>query len=126
RGLDAMARARLTRPLDDRVFERWPALKDVYLYCRQTVSKQVQLHTRMFAPWAGVAEDPATGSAASALAAWLAHQQAGDGEFEWAIEQGLEMGRPSRIQTRVVKTAGRLDVFVSGQVVAFSQGTLQI
>ncbi|HEY9838854.1 MAG: PhzF family phenazine biosynthesis protein [Candidatus Sericytochromatia bacterium] len=126
KGLESIARARLTRSLSDPIFEKWPVLKDLYMYSFETVDPGVDLHTRMFAPGAGVAEDPATGSAASALAAWLAHQQAREGEFAWTIEQGLEMGRPSRISTRVVKSGGKQDVFVSGQVVPFSQGRLRI
>lgn len=124
--LKAIARARLSKSLEDPLFSVWPALKELYLYTFETISEQAAVHARMFAPGAGVAEDPATGSAAAALAAWLAHEETLDGEFAWQIEQGLEMGRPSRIETRVLKSAGQLDVFVSGQVVPFSRGVLQI
>ena len=124
-GLDAIGRARLSLPLDDPLFSDWPVLKELYLYCHQTVSAEPDLHTRMFAPGAGVAEDPATGSAASALAAWLASRQP-DGCYELEIEQGIEMGRPSRIKTRVEKRDEQLQVFVSGQVRPFSRGVLWI
>jgi trans-2,3-dihydro-3-hydroxyanthranilate isomerase len=53
--------------------------------------------TRMFAPAAGIAEDPATGSAAGPLALHLARH----GLIEWGeeitIEQGAELGRPSEL-----------------------------
>jgi trans-2,3-dihydro-3-hydroxyanthranilate isomerase len=51
--------------------------------------------TRMFAPGLGVAEDPATGSAAGPLALHLArHGRIGFGEWI-EIRQGVEIGRPS-------------------------------
>src|ERR671932_1070640 len=51
--------------------------------------------TRMFAPGGGVAEDPATGSAAGPLALHLArHGRIGFGD-EIEISQGAEIGRPS-------------------------------
>lgn len=128
KSLQAIARARLKAPLDAEIFRRCPALKEVYLYCFETHNPACQVHTRMFAPGAGVAEDPATGSAASALAAWLATEQKteqeAEGKYEYLIEQGLEMGRPSLIQTRVLKSSAGLRVFVSGQVVPFSRGKL--
>lgn len=59
---------------------------------------------RMFAPGLGVPEDPATGSAAGALGAYLVrHGQVGlvDGEARLTFDQGTEIGRPSRITVRV-------------------------
>ncbi len=110
---------------DDDFLTHWPTLQKLYLYCFETEQADTDIHTRMFAPSVGVAEDPATGSAASALAAWLAAQQS-DGEYSWRIEQGIEMGRPSLIKTRAVKDSGRIDIFVSGSVVPFSQGTIKL
>src|SRR6185295_16096601 len=53
--------------------------------------------TRMFAPGHGVDEDPATGSAAGPLAVHLArHGRIAFGE-EIEIEQGAEIGRPSKL-----------------------------
>lgn len=51
---------------------------------------------RFFAPRDGVPEDPATGSAAAALAAVRRHL--GEGRGESIIEQGEEMGHPSTIR----------------------------
>ncbi|HUU62147.1 MAG TPA: PhzF family phenazine biosynthesis protein [Acidimicrobiia bacterium] len=53
---------------------------------------------RFFAPALGVAEDPATGSAAVALASALA--SAGEREGSLVIDQGDEVGAPSRISLR--------------------------
>ena len=51
---------------------------------------------RFFAPAVGVPEDPATGSAAVALAAALAY--AGEAEGALVVDQGDEVGAPSRLE----------------------------
>src|SRR5438093_8019096 len=57
--------------------------------------------TRMFAPAGGVAEDPATGSAAGPLAVHLVrHGRVQPGQ-EIEISQGAEIGRPSKLHARV-------------------------
>ncbi|MGH8925487.1 MAG: PhzF family phenazine biosynthesis protein [Acidimicrobiia bacterium] len=53
---------------------------------------------RFFIPGAGIPEDPATGSAAVALASHLRSQGRDEGEL--VIEQGAEMGHPSTIHLR--------------------------
>ncbi|MFC7137089.1 PhzF family phenazine biosynthesis protein [Halobaculum litoreum] len=59
------------------------------------------LHARVFADYAGVPEDPATGSAAGCLAGWLLeHGWLGDGPVAATVEQGYELGRPSRLRIR--------------------------
>ena len=61
------------------------------------------VHTRMFAPAIGILEDPATGSASGAMGAYLV--QNGLVEVgpmtEIVVEQGYEIGRPSRILVQV-------------------------
>ena len=65
------------------------------------------LHARMFAPLAGIIEDPATGSACTALGGLLAQINAiQDGEFCFTINQGDDMGRPSRLRVSVTKSGG--------------------
>jgi trans-2,3-dihydro-3-hydroxyanthranilate isomerase len=83
-------------------------------------------HARMFAP--DVAEDPATGSAALGLGVWLAScgKVAADGVSSYVVEQGIEMGRPSRLSCDV-RCAGGLAVEgrVSGSVVPIGDGRLR-
>ena len=57
--------------------------------------------TRMFAPADGIAEDPATGSAAGPLALHLAHHERIPWGTEIRIAQGEEIGRPSELFARV-------------------------
>lgn len=88
---------------------------------------EADVHARMFAPGAGVPEDPATGSAAAAFGGWLGERSGlNDGEHRFVIAQGVEMGRPSRIEVTVVRRAGRLEAIrVGGQAVMVMQGTLE-
>jgi trans-2,3-dihydro-3-hydroxyanthranilate isomerase len=81
--------------------------------------------TRMFAPALGVAEDPATGSAAGPLAVHLCrHGAAAFGE-EIEIRQGAEIARPSLLRARVLGSAQGIDrVQVGGAAVIIGRGDL--
>ena len=81
--------------------------------------------TRMFAPAAGINEDPATGSAAGPLACHLArHGLIGWGE-EIEIAQGAELGRPSALYARAEgSAAGIVRVEVGGAAVIVGRGAL--
>jgi len=74
-------------------------------------------------PWE-IAEDPATGSAAGSLGAYLVHQ----GRLKLAtpleIRQGIEMQRPSRIRVEVLAQHGKLVPRVSGTAVRIMEGLL--
>ncbi len=83
---------------------------------------------RMFAPLSGIAEDPATGSAAAAFAATLmAFERPGDGEHQHVIAQGVEMGRPSEIVLTLQVAGGRLEsASIGGEAVIVSEGQLHL
>jgi len=83
--------------------------------------------TRMFAPALGVAEDPATGSAAGPLAVHLArHRRIGFGD-QIEIRQGEEIGRPSILHARVEGSAERIErVTVGGSAVLVAQGEYRL
>jgi trans-2,3-dihydro-3-hydroxyanthranilate isomerase len=82
---------------------------------------------RMFAPGAGVPEDPATGSAAGPLAFHLArHGRIAFGD-EILIDQGIEIGRPSRLHARAVGNLARLEALeVGGTAVVIGAGELTL
>lgn len=118
----AIARIRLRTDLWENLLSGWWA-KSVFPFTTDTVAKDAQVHARMFAPAVGVAEDPATGSAASALAGFLHDQDPRNGARRWLIEQGFEMGRPSRIELEADAAGGRLAaVRVGGRSVLMSEG----
>lgn len=83
--------------------------------------------TRMFAPGAGIDEDPATGSAAGPLAVYLArHGRVAFGE-EIEIAQGAGIGRPSTLYARADGTAERLErVEVGGSAVIVARGEFKL
>jgi trans-2,3-dihydro-3-hydroxyanthranilate isomerase len=83
--------------------------------------------TRMFAPGLGVAEDPATGSAAGPLAYHLVrHGRIGFGD-EIEIVQGVEIGRPSTLYARVDGTADALErIEVGGSAVVVARGEFRL
>jgi trans-2,3-dihydro-3-hydroxyanthranilate isomerase len=83
--------------------------------------------TRMFAPAGGVAEDPATGSAAGPLALHLArHGRIAFGE-EIEITQGVEIDRPSKLYARVEGSEGSVErVEVGGSAVVVARGEFQL
>ncbi|KAK5044798.1 hypothetical protein LTR84_010454 [Exophiala bonariae] len=81
----------------------------------------------------GSREDPATGSAASALTSYLSLQKGTPGRYSYRIIQGVEMGQKSQIFVNVgVKEKASGDgveieeVLLSGSAVLTMQGSLQI
>src|SRR5207245_1509464 len=87
----------------------------------------VRWKTRMFAPGHGIAEDPATGSAAGPLACHLVrHGLIQPGE-EIQITQGVEMGRPSTLFARAGGTRERIEsVEVGGSAVTVARGEFRL
>ena len=85
-----------------------------------------QYRVRMFAPGVGIDEDPATGAAATAFAGYLA-RDVGDGTHRRVLTQGVEMGRPSRLEVAVdVAGAAVTAVRVGGGAVRVSDGTMRV
>jgi trans-2,3-dihydro-3-hydroxyanthranilate isomerase len=100
--------------------------RSIYLYTRDAGA--FDLRARMFATLGGVREDPATGSAACAIAGLLAHSDANhDGRFRWRIAQGSEMGRPSTLLAYAHKTGGVVqETGVGGACVLVSEGFIEV
>ena len=87
----------------------------------------LEVQARVFAPRAGIPEDPATGSAAGPLALHLArHGRIGFGD-ELKISQGLALRRPSRLHARVTGYADAVEsVQVGGAAVVVARGEFKI
>ena len=105
-----------------------PALQQVgaegcYLYSPDPVDATGAVaYARFFNPAVGIAEDPATGTAAGPLAARLVAAGRVPDESTVVIEQGHALGRPSRIAVSV--SGQRVRIGGSGLVVA--EGTLTV
>jgi trans-2,3-dihydro-3-hydroxyanthranilate isomerase len=102
-------------------------------FTRETIEVGLsRAHLRMFAPDDNISEDPATGSAAGALGAYLVHYGAAgvapvDGKFSFVLEQGDFINRPSRINLEVKGATGVVEqVRVGGPSVLVIRGELSI
>jgi PhzF family phenazine biosynthesis protein len=109
--VDAQSLVALAQPL---------GCQGCYLFCLDTHEQASAACARAFFPGIGISEDPATGSAAGPLAAYLASRNLIT-EGVWAVvEQGYEMKRPSRIEVRVtgaeVEVAGRSAIVADGTI----------
>ncbi|MDR3493059.1 MAG: PhzF family phenazine biosynthesis protein [Ancalomicrobiaceae bacterium] len=126
-GLDAMARTKLA-------VENWyhafgtSDRVGAYLYTRECVNHDSRFHARMFAPEAGIPEDPATGAAAAAFAGViLSFDAPTDGLHHFRIEQGIEMGRPSLVDLTIEVEGGMLKAErIGGYAVMLAEGELAI
>lgn len=102
------------------------------VFSLETLDKAHHAHVRNFDPLAGVFEDPATGSMAGALGAYLLHHGVFDYETSAStthlvIEQGFEIGRPSLLEVEVdIQDGAVTEVRVGGQVVVILEGTLKL
>ena len=109
----------------------WKALKleeivGIYLYAEGGEAADASYHVRMFAPGAGIMEDPATGGAAAGFPGQLALAGAlREGQQRLLIEQGFEMGRPSQIMATVDVANGSVQsVRIGGNAVHMQTGQI--
>ena len=111
---DTGAIAALTEELD---------VTGVYAFSFDALNVDSTLHGRMFAPAAGVDEDPVTGTASGAVGAYLREVEAFDGELpeEMVLEQGHFVDRPGTVRVRArsdpVEIGGRAVTALDGSVV---------
>ncbi|MEA2071550.1 MAG: PhzF family phenazine biosynthesis protein [Asgard group archaeon] len=100
--------------------------QEIVTFTTETIHKENTVHARMFAPLSGVFEDPATGSAAGPLCAYLEHtdylEDHTSGENIY-IEQGHEMNRPSKLIAKTIISNEKItQVHVSGKVKLTAKG----
>lgn len=99
----------------------------VYPFAMEGKEPGSHVHGRMFAPEAGISEDPATGSANGPLGCYIVeHKLLGDGRSAEIIsEQGYEMGRPSKLFLDIEKEGEKFTrVKVGGYCVFMGKGEL--
>ncbi|HMA37131.1 MAG TPA: PhzF family phenazine biosynthesis protein [Chloroflexia bacterium] len=101
------------------------AAKAVLVYCPETYHPANQLNVRVFVPFSGIPEDPATGSANGCLTAYLLHHNyLGRPTVDIRVEQGIEIGRPSILYLRGQLAAGHFQIEVGGNVQHIAVGRL--
>jgi len=100
--------------------------QEILIFSTDTIHEDSHVHARMFAPSAGVFEDPATGSAAGPLGAYLeTHQVLKNHEkgTKIILEQGYEMNRPSKLIVTCLFKDEISDIIVEGSVRKTAEGT---
>ena len=123
----AVARARINRDAWEKALANFWATP-IFLFTFETEREGSDVHARMFAPAMGIGEDPATGSAAAALAGFLGpHDPRTQKTLRWVVEQGFEMGRPSILEVEADRNAGAITaVRVGGGTVLVSEGEMRV
>ncbi|ELY71067.1 PhzF family phenazine biosynthesis protein [Natrinema versiforme] len=94
----------------------------VYLFTFDALEPESTVHGRMFAPGAGVPEDPVTGTASGAVGAYLDRFGAFDDDLpdELRLEQGHYVDRPGIVRVRLddaVRVGGRGVTVLDGSLV---------
>ncbi len=123
---DAVARARVRLDVWERALPPDAWSREIMVVAMD--AEQADARARVFVPGLSVPEDPATGSANAALAGFLAKRTPRlDGTLRWIVEQGVEMGRPSRLELAADKAGGAITaVRVGGASVVVSEGALRL
>jgi trans-2,3-dihydro-3-hydroxyanthranilate isomerase len=129
RSLEAIGRATGKADLPDAISPTGNH-RHAYLFTLERPASEVQAHVRMFAPEMGIVEDPATGAAAGPFGVYLLRHSRvtpdEQGEARLRLEQGVEMGRPSRISIAVATDGDKQaqDVRVGGESVVVAVGEM--
>lgn len=97
-----------------------------FVYTAGGRGRDAAYHARVFAPNQGIREDPATGSASAAFVGAMARFEApADGSHRRVVEQGFEMGRPSRLVATFTTVGGAVtEARIGGDVVVVARGEL--
>ena len=101
----------------------------LYAFTDETLNPSANIHARMFAPPLGILEDPATGSAAGAMGAYIfKHKIVSENNLKnITIEQGYKMGRPSCIHVEVYYEYNEIKkIRVGGESVTVIEGFIKI
>ena len=126
KSLEAIRAIRFRLDVWERVLRDFAA-PHVFVFTREVVFPDSTVHSRMFAPAMGIAEDPATGAASGPLGCYLVHhrvvQPAGAGSSQMVSEQGFEIGRPSLVQVKIERDGQHItDVSIGGQCCFIGKG----
>jgi trans-2,3-dihydro-3-hydroxyanthranilate isomerase len=120
--LAALKQARVARDKYFAFIEHRQA-KAILVVCPEPYSPDGDLSVRVFVPWYGIEEDPATGSGNGCLAAYLVrHRYFGRSDIDVRAEQGHEIGRPSRIHLQAKREDETIAVRIGGRVIPVAKG----
>ena len=114
-GLEALRQAKLDGDLHAQLLGDGLGVQCVFVFSAEPYGPDADFATRMFFESAGVREDPATGSANTAFAAYLRAERGDLGAV--VVDQGVEIGRPSRLYLEVgevLRVGGRVQPVIRG------------
>ncbi|MFO6498317.1 MULTISPECIES: PhzF family phenazine biosynthesis isomerase [Bacillus] len=93
----------------------------VHPFCLETMHEDCHLHGRHFSsPYSGTTEDPVTGTASGVMGAYMRTYGGAycrDGQTEFLIEQGREIGKDGKVKIAVFEKNGHMKVQMSGTAV---------
>jgi trans-2,3-dihydro-3-hydroxyanthranilate isomerase len=126
RSLDALAKCAPNAPALAALFKPGEQILPIYMFVAND-SGEFAPRSRMFAPFTGVSEDPATGSASAPFGAYAATygliKPAPKASF--LIQQGVEMERPSEIRVEVArKEGGSFAIRIGGRCAIVGEGSM--
>ncbi|MGI9054164.1 MAG: PhzF family phenazine biosynthesis protein [Pyrinomonadaceae bacterium] len=138
KSLSAMSKIKVNSSLLSDIYLSHDAI-GCYVFSFETKEETSKVHTRFFAPDDNISEDPATGSAAGALSGYLVHhgaikggsprvsKGANENSYQFTIEQGDFMNRPSRIFADVTGEKGNVEsVKIGGSSVVIAKGEVYL
>jgi trans-2,3-dihydro-3-hydroxyanthranilate isomerase len=130
KSLEAMRAIRFRLDVWERVLRDFAA-PHVFVFTQEVVRPDSTVHSRMFAPAMGIAEDPATGAASGPLGCYLVlHglvQSGSQGSSQMVSEQGFELGRPSLVQMKIEQDGQHITgVSIGGQCYFMGKGYITL
>lgn len=97
---------------------------NIIIFSTESLKDKHLLNTRVYLDDSGFPEDPATGSANGNLAAYLSYYNFFDSNHvKYEVVQGVNMGRPSKLNIEFTKNKNSYDILVGGKVFLIAKGT---
>ena len=118
-----LRRAQRIERLCGEVCEAADEAESLYLF---TVRGEGDVMARMFDRWASIGEDPATGSAAGPLGAYLSKHDRAGMPGRLTVAQGEVVNRPSFLHVETSPNDGSWDVRVGGGIRLMGEGSFEI
>ena len=113
--LDALRAAKLNEAVHQQLLADGLGVQCVFIFTSEAYGADADYASRMYFHSGNVREDPATGSANSAFAAYLRDLRGGS--FDVVVDQGVEMKRPSRLYLKIgedLQVGGKTQLVATG------------
>ncbi|MFC2082507.1 PhzF family phenazine biosynthesis protein [Candidatus Bipolaricaulota bacterium] len=126
KSMDSLKRTRV----DLNRYEEWSQTvwaKGILVFCLGGYTERQDIAARVFVPYLGIPEDPATGSGNGCLAGYLVHHRCLESDsIDLCVGQGYEIGRKSEIFIRAQRSEETIQIDVGGRVIETAAGALTV